>query len=521
MPSRPASAPRTPRRPRGAGRPPAGSPEPAEPLEPPEPAAPAREGLLPPGFRFGVATAGFQVEGGFNGPGEPRNNWYAWEQSGRVEPSGVALDFWNRYAEHLDRATALGIDSFRLSVEWARVEPREGEIDTAALEHYGDILRACRERGLEPLVTLLHFTHPAWLGEEFWTGSEAPERFASFARLVVERLGDACRNWVTLNETNILALMSYLLGAFPPGRRLDFAATRRAADHLLAAHVLAYDALKSVQPDAVVSTNNCAFSVYELDRLGTDLLLARSRGVGRDEVGAHLSERRAVFYTSPAGLGAPGPAGRSTRRHPLLEQALRALAERLVDAESCFPRTLDALYASPHPRPLDVVQLDYYDPETANHLALPGSRTAGGRVALPQRPLWDDPPNPAGLAAYCAAGAEPGLEVWVVENGMCNRVRRGRSYPRLDGWDRPRYLRANLGAILEAVEAGVPVGGYWHWSLVDNYEWGSYEPRFGLYGVDRERGLRWSELDSMGHDAAGAYRDLIAALRAGDRSAFA
>jgi beta-glucosidase len=111
--------------------------------------------------------------------------------------------------------------------------------------------------------------------------------------------------------------------------------------------------------------------------------------------------------------------------------------------------------------------------------------------------------------------------LWVVENGMCNRVRDGRSLPRLDGWDRPRYLREHLAAVMAAIDDGVPVAGYWHWSLVDNYEWGSYEPRFGLFGVDRhrgERGARWLQTDALGDDAAGAYRDIIAGLRAGDRS---
>ncbi len=109
----------------------------------------------------------------------------------------------------------------------------------------------------------------------------------------------------------------------------------------------------------------------------------------------------------------------------------------------------------------------------------------------------------------------------MVENGLCNRVRNGRSFPRLDGWDRSGYLRENIGAVVAAVEAGVPVAGYWHWSLVDNYEWGSYQPRFGLYGVDRHRGargFRWLETDSLGDDSGETYRRIIAGLRAGDRS---
>jgi len=472
--------------------------------------------LLPDSFRFGVATAGFQIEGGFNGPGEPRNNWHEWESSGRVEPSGIALDFWNRYLEHLDRAAGLGVDSFRLSVEWARCEPSEGRVDEVAFERYATILDACRQRGMEPLVTLLHFTHPAWLGDDFWDRPDSPEQFARWAGAAVERLGAHCQNWVTLNEINIVPLTGYFLGAFPPGRRFDVAATLRATDHLLAGHVLAYDAIKRRQRAGIVSTNNCCFSIYEWDRLLVDVLEARAHGVARAELGLWLRDRRDRWYASAAARGAPAGSG-AIRRRPRLEEWLRRVAGRL-DPVQLLPRAIEAVYTSSHERTLDVVQIDFYDPETAGHFQLPGARTAGGRTRLPGRPLWDDPPNPDGLGAYCAANVAPGRDLWVVENGLSNRVRNGRSYPRLDGWDRVGYLKANLGALVDAIERGVPVTGYWHWCLADNYEWGSYQPRFGIFGVDRARGVRWSDLDSMGGDAAGTYRSIIQGLRRGDRS---
>jgi beta-glucosidase len=184
---------------------------------------------------------------------------------------------------------------------------------------------------------------------------------------------------------------------------------------------------------------------------------------------------------------------------------------------------VDAVYASPHERTLDVVGVDFYSPSVARHFRVPGGRTAGGRNLGPTRMLWDYAPDPAGLARWLGIqhALAPGVPLWVVENGMCNRVRNGRSYPRTDGWDRPRYLRENIAAVMAAVDKGIPVTGYWHWSLVDNYEWGSYEPRFGLYGIDRHRGghgTRWLDTDSQGDDAAGAYRRIMAGLRTGDRS---
>jgi len=468
-------------------------------------AAPTPSVPAAPGVRFGVATAGFQTEGGYNGPGEPANNWVRWEQAGLVEPSGLAVDFWTRYEEHLDLAAAMGCDAFRLSVEWARVEPAPGQIDDGALEHYATILQACRARGLEPLVTLHHFTHPAWLGEDFWLSGDSPDRYAAWVETAVGRLGPWCATWVTLNEINAVALGSYLLALFPPGRTLAFTDATVALDHLLAAHIKGYDAVHRLQPGATVTTNNVSLSLYELDRMLVDVLVARRAGVTRDDLGTWTEHRRSEWY---AALSPPGP----------LERALRRTSRRRLGGPDGFPSALDALWASPHECSLDVVGIDYYDPVVAHHAGLPGRRTAGGRTWEPGNALWDDRVDAEGLVEYCRANVSPGLDLWVVENGLCNRVRRGRSFGRLDGWDRTRYLRSMLGALMDALDAGVPVGAYYHWSLTDNYEWGSYEPRFGIHGVDRARGLRVSATDAMGGDAAGAYRRIIEGLRAGDRS---
>ncbi|MGO8872544.1 MAG: family 1 glycosylhydrolase [Acidimicrobiales bacterium] len=476
---------------------------------------------LPPGFLFGVATAGFQVEGGYNGPDEPANNWLAWEQVGRVEPSGTAVGFWDRPEEALDRAAALGCDSFRLGVEWARVFPDDRGVDRAALARYGEIVAGCVDRRLAPLVTLHHFTHPSWLGEDFWLRPDAPARYAAWAEVVVDALAPSVRHWVTINEINVLALGSWLLGMFPPGRSLAFGDVAIAVDNLLAAHVAGYEVIHRGRPDALVTTNNSCLSVYEYDRMLTDLLLARSAGVDRRDLDEWIDERRRRHDASFPPSGA-------------MERVLRASSAALATYGSrrrrddgrnrpAPRRAVDALFDSPHERTLDALGLDYYDPKAGRHFRVPGHRTAGGRSAMPVRELWDDVPEPQGLTRWLMDqhGLAPDLPLWVVENGLCNRVRNGRPYSRSDGWDRCRYLRGNLAAVMAAVDAGVPVHGYWHWSLVDNYEWGSYEPRFGLYGVDRHRGehgIRWLDTDSLGDDSAGTYRDIIAGLRAADRS---
>ena len=479
---------------------------------------------LPDDFVFGVATAGFQIEGGFNGPGEPANNWARWESGGRIEPSGNACGFWERPEEALDRAASIGCEAFRLSVEWARCEPEEGAVDTSALDGYGRILDGCLERGMQPVVSLHHFTHPAWLGEEFWLDDDAPERFAAHVERVLPTLAGRCRRWVTINEPNIVALMGWVEGAYPPGRTRSFGDAFRALDNMLAAHVLALRAIHRVQPDAEVTVNTSSSSIYEHDRLLTDLLTAPAAGVDRDGIDAWIDERRILHderwpahgviesllrrifaAAAPYGTGTSHPADR------WLRSGLRREIRR---------RVLDEVYADPSARSLDATGFDWYDPSASRAVRMPGHVTSGGRRWEPSRAIWDVVPDPAAMTRWCADQHDllPGLPLWVVENGLCNRVRNGRSYPRPDGWDRPRYLAEHVSAVMDSIAAGVPVTAYLHWSLVDNYEWGSYEPRFGIFGVDRcrgPRGFRWLDTDAEGRDSAGAYRRLIAWARQG------
>ena len=219
-----------------------------------------------------------------------------------------------------------------------------------------------------------------------------------------------------------------------------------------------------------------------------------------------LTLRKLFSAVSP--YGSP-PGGGGPRRR--LAARLRSPSPR---------RVVDAVFDGPHDRVLDAVGFDWYDPVASHALRLPGHQTSGGRSWEPTRAMWDFAPNPPGLEAWCRDqhALTPSSPLWVVENGIVTRVHNGRAYPRLDGWDRPRYLRAHLGAVVDAIEGGAPVTAYLHWSLVDNYEWGSYEPRLGIFGMDRERGNRWLDTDADGQDSAGAYRRLIAGLRAGDRS---
>ena len=466
--------------------------------------------LLPDDFLFGVATAGFQIEGGYNGPGEPTNNWAAWEREGRVERSGAANSFWDRHLEQIDLAASVGLTSFRLSVEWSRVEPHPGAIDAGALAAYGRILAAIRAAGMEPVVTLQHFTHPAWLGDQPWRDPANAATLVAWMDRAVSALGEHCTNWVTINEPNILSVNSFLTGIFPPGHVLDGAGMFSSFDTLLAAHVEAYDAIHRRQPGAVVTTNPYTFSIYELDQVATDLLTARSRGVADGDLSAELIERRRDHYRR---IGNGGPGGRGA-----LERLLRRFAASQSPVADALPITRAALAASEAPGHLDVIAVDHYAPIAASHLWIPGAATAGGRWWKPGRALWDDAPDPGFFLTVLEEAAQYGRPVWVLENGMCNRTLRGRAFPRLDGMRRPQYLAEHVGAVVAGLEEGLDIGGFWHWTLIDNYEWGSYEPRFGLFGLDRERDNAIKPTDDYGDDSAGALRSIIEGLARGDDS---
>jgi beta-glucosidase len=192
---------------------------------------------------WGTATAAHQIEGG-----NVNNDWWVFEHtpgSGCVESSGDACDSWNRWSEDLDMVAALGLGSYRFSIEWSRIEPEDDEWSTASLDHYRRVISGCRERGILPVVTFHHFTTPRWLSERGgWEAADAPERFARFCARGAAALGDIVGMACTLNEPNIVSLMGYLAGVFPPGVR-DVERRRAVTANLCRAHRLAVEELRS------------------------------------------------------------------------------------------------------------------------------------------------------------------------------------------------------------------------------------------------------------------------------------
>ncbi len=191
-------------------------------------------GRFPAGFLFGSSTAAHQVEGGNTG-----NDWWAWEHaegSTASEPSGAAIDQWNRYPEDFALLAELGQNAHRLSLEWSRIEPAPGEFSAAAIRHYRGVLESLAENGLTGFVTLHHFTNPRWFAERGgWLAGDAVERFTRYCERVARELGELMPWTCTINEPQIVALFGYLTGYHPPGLK-DAEAWQRVTRTLIEAH---------------------------------------------------------------------------------------------------------------------------------------------------------------------------------------------------------------------------------------------------------------------------------------------
>lgn len=491
---------------------------------------------LPDDFMFGVANAAYQVEGGLNGEGEPLNNWVELERSGKAEVSGEAIRFWTDYPEQIEMAKDIGLNTFRMSVEWARVQPRTSPsagdappFDQAAIEAYSDMIASIMKAGMEPIVTLHHFTHPYWLGMDFWLDRDRLDLFRVYVEEMATRLNQLLvekhslrpvKYWVTINEPNLFPLLTYTARMFPHSES-GLGANARAWGNMIEAHCRAYDAIHETHKrygweNPLVSYNTFHWSTYYLDKVMTDLLLARRNGVERRDLAAYLEKSKAAWDDEVARCP-------EVREAPWINMKLESLLDRLSARAFSLERLsdgIDAIYSSSLADKLDFLAVDYYDPFFRHQPKLPSLQDMRQKRFLPVAELWEQILNPQGLYHFLKAEAinADGLPLIVVESGMCYQVRQGRVAPRLDGATRDRFLQSYLYEVLRALKDGLPVKGYLHWTMVDNYEWGSYMPRFGLYTVDRSRTpVRMSSVDAWGVNAGKAYGELINALKSGDR----
>jgi len=398
---------------------------------------------FPKGFLWGTATASHQVEGSNN-----NNNWAAWEtKEGRIrngDKAGLACDWWGgRWKEDLDRAAEAGQNAHRLSIEWSRIQPRKDIWDEDAIEFYRQLVRGLRARGMVPMITLHHFSDPLWLVEMGgWENEETPKLFEKFVVKIVDALKEYVNLWVTINEPNVYTVMGYFYGVFPPGKK-DLNTCFLVMKNLILGHAGAYRVIHSLQPEAIVGIAHNyqsftpAHSWMPIEGWIAKFLHSNFNASFPNTI--QSGKFRFAFKTLEL------PAARNTQDYFGLNYYTRTtVAIDLANKKENFLKLS-------HPKGAEV--------SDTGHMA-----------NVPQ-----------GFHEAMRFARSYGLPIYITENGIED----------MDDHLRPRYLIQHIHQMWRAVNMSWPIRGYFHWSLVDNFEWErGWSQRFGLWGLDPVTQLR-------------------------------
>jgi beta-glucosidase len=449
---------------------------------------------LPAGFVFGVATAAYQIEGAVTEDGRGQSIWDTFSHTpGRVhegDTGDVACDHYHRYRDDVALMRDLGVDSYRFSIAWPRVLPTgAGATNAAGLDFYSRLVDTLLEAGIEPAATLYHWDLPQALEElGGWRSRDTAYRFADYAAVVVDHLGDRMHRWITLNEPWCSSMLGYGSGRHAPGAREGEGALA-AAHHLLLGHGLAVPVLRAGDPSAEV---------------GITLNLQPVSAVSDQPADVQAAERSLMnsnlLFSDPVFAG----------RYPELARSVYAPVTDFGFLQDGDLETTSV--------PLDFLGVNYYFPsriKAADYVAAdPALRTADDIGA--EQLIRDDeehttmgwPIDANGLHALLTwlQSTYPSLPpIYITENG---RACADKVAPDGGVHDPARidYVGNHLDVTGKAMAEGVDVRGYYYWSFMDNFEWGEgYAQRFGLVYVD------YATQDRIPKDSFAWFRALLAA----------
>ncbi len=441
---------------------------------------------FPPGFVWGAATSAYQTEGATDVDGRGECIWDRFAATpGKVrngESGAVACDSYHRYREDIALMRELGLDAYRFSISWPRVLPDgRGRVNPLGLDYYDRLVDALLAAGIRPLANLFHWDLPQALEDAGgWTSRATAEAFAEYAGIVARRLGDRVAMWATHNEPFCSAWLGYGNGTKAPGRA-DVGAAMAAMHHILLSHGWAVDALRRESAGASVGIILDSWPAHPATGDSADLDAARE---------ADALRNRWVF----------DPLFRAGYPVDLLE-AVAPVAPPVLDGDLAAIAT-----------PLDYVGINNYS------RTLVRADPAGGKpstVRPPEAPLTDMGWEiyPAGLhEVLTRLHREYGVQaLYVTENGASFADVRAHD-GRVHDPERIAYLDGYIRQVARAISDGVPVLGYFVWSLLDNFEWEhGYWRRFGLVFID------FPTLERVPKDSFYWYRDLIAAARSDSR----
>ncbi|WP_072313325.1 GH1 family beta-glucosidase [Agrococcus sp. Marseille-P2731] len=459
---------------------------------------------IPSDLILGGATAAFQIEGAAAEDGRRPSIWDTFARVPGAVIDGhtgdVACDHYHRMPEDVALMRALGLQVYRFSTSWARVCPDGGAPNAKGLDFYSRLVDELLEADIMPWLTLYHWDLPQALEDAGgWPHRDTAHRFVDYALAVHDRLGDRVTNWTTMNEPWCSSFLSYTAGAHAPGRQ-SISDGLQAAHHLLLAHGMAVGALRDAGAERVGITLNFQPAVP------LDASSASDREAAR-----RLDDQYNRFFVHPIMRG----------EYP---ESLLADVGHLGLDEVVLPGDLDIIAA-----PIDVLGVNYYHDDAVSYEApvvpVVNDAPTDRPIASPYpaaEGVWAHPRelqttnmgweiNPAGLTTLLRrlhdeyTGAA-GIELWVTENGAAfddevvhEQADAGAGEARVHDTERREFLRGHVGAVLDAIDAGVPVKGFMYWSLLDNYEWAwGYHKRFGIVRVDydtQERTVKDSGLE--------------------------
>jgi beta-glucosidase len=407
---------------------------------------------FPKNFLWGAATSAHQVEGS-----NTNSDWWEWEKKGGgKEPSGAACRHYELYKEDFDLARDLYHNSHRLSLEWSRIEPQEGVFSEEALKHYRDVLLALKERGLQAIVTLHHFTNPAWFSKAGgWENKSSAGHFLRYTERVIEALGDQVRYWITINEPLIYVYHAYLLGVWPPQKKSLWKALQ-VENNLSNAHIKTYRLIHSIYkhkrlapPCVSIAKNVQAFVACQPTFRNKFAVYLRDRWFN------HRFVERLLVAGTLDFIG------------------INYYSRSLVETRSWWPAHLgmDTCKDSDHQLKKNSLGWEIY---------------------------------PQGLYDLLIEFKRYGLPLMITENGICIE----------DDSARWEFISEHLKCVHQAIKDGALVWGYLYWSLLDNYEWDKgFGARFGLVDVDyhsykrtvRESARKFAQVCRTGRLDHGAY----------------
>jgi beta-glucosidase len=431
---------------------------------------------FPPGFTWGAATAAYQIEGAVSADGRGLSIWDTFSQvPGKIrrgDTGDVACDSYHRYPEDVALMSSLGLQAYRFSISWPRIQhDGSGPVNQKGLDYYRALLDELAGKGIDGVVTLYHWDLPQELQDRGgWAVRSTAERFAEYAQIVAEQLGDRVTRWITLNEPQVSADHGYRTGVHAPGLTDDAAAVA-ATHHLLLAHGLAAQALRSVRSAIPVGITLDMHPV----RIAPDTQ-RESVEAARLATDAELNG----LFLEPVLYG----------RYPAhIRAALLPTPDLIADGDLATIR-----------QPLDFLGVNYYSPvflragnpddlrrnEEPARCKLPGV-VEYQPAELERTPMgWLVDPDGLYDLLVQLSDAAPGLPIYITENGCA-----AEDYVDSDGdvkdVERVSYLHQHLDAAARAIKAGVNLAGYYVWSLLDNFEWAwGYQRRFGIIFVDFE-----------------------------------